>query len=82
LPEAAAIFRVIGVPAMLPCRHYSPKFRQQGDAWQSSQVNYIIPSGTAPGDATLTVTSGDGSVSSGTLEIRPVVPIVFCGERS
>jgi hypothetical protein len=41
------------------------------------QVNYLIPVQTALGPATVTVTSGDGTVSSGTLMIVPVAPGLF-----
>jgi len=40
-------------------------------------VNYLIPSGTANGYATVTVTSNDGTVSTGTPEIQTVAPGVF-----
>jgi uncharacterized protein (TIGR03437 family) len=42
-----------------------------------NQVNYLIPSGTANGYATVTVTSSDGTVSTGTPEIQTVAPGVF-----
>jgi len=42
-----------------------------------SQVNYVIPAGTAHGAATITVTTGDGTTSSGRLEIQPVGPGMF-----
>jgi uncharacterized protein (TIGR03437 family) len=45
-----------------------------------TKVNYIVPAGAAPGNATLTVTAGDGTVSSGTLEIQRIAPSIFCGE--
>jgi uncharacterized protein (TIGR03437 family) len=41
------------------------------------QVNYLIPAGTAPGAATMTVTSGDGAVSIGTVQIAQVAPGLF-----
>ncbi len=41
------------------------------------QVNYLIPAGTAIGTATVTVTSGDGSVSIGTAQIATVAPGIF-----
>ena len=43
----------------------------------SGQVNYLIPAGTAPGAATVTVTSGDGTVSIGTAKIAAVAPGLF-----
>src|SRR5262245_50033491 len=41
------------------------------------QINYVIPSGTAVGAATVTVQSGDGAISSGTVEVRQVAPGIF-----
>ncbi len=41
------------------------------------QVNFLVPPGTAEGDATVTITSGDGYVSVGTAAIAPVAPAVF-----
>src|SRR5262249_55237403 len=43
----------------------------------STQVNYQIPPGTVSGAATITVTSGDGSVSSETQQIGAVVRGLF-----
>jgi uncharacterized protein (TIGR03437 family) len=43
-------------------------------------VRYVLPSGTAVGQATLTITSGSGVVSTGLLEVRPIVPRLFCWE--
>ena len=40
-------------------------------------MNYVVPTGTALGSATVTVTSADGTVSTGRLEIQPVAPGVF-----
>jgi uncharacterized protein (TIGR03437 family) len=40
-------------------------------------VNYIVPPGTAHGSATVTVASGDGTVSTGRLEVQPVAPGIF-----
>ncbi|MGH9769660.1 MAG: SBBP repeat-containing protein, partial [Blastocatellia bacterium] len=42
-----------------------------------NQINYQIPPGTAPGAATVTVTSGDGTVSNGDVTITSVVPGLF-----
>ncbi len=42
-----------------------------------SQVNYQIPPGTAVGPATVTVTSGDSTVSVGTAQIATVAPGLF-----
>lgn len=42
-----------------------------------NQINYLIPPGTVNGMATVTVTSGDGSVSIGTPQIASVAPGLF-----
>src|SRR5262249_33432404 len=42
-----------------------------------TQVNYQIPPGTVSGAATITLTSGDGSVSSETPQIATVAPGLF-----
>lgn len=42
-----------------------------------SQVNYLVPADTTLGTATITVTSGDGTVSTGTAEIANVAPGLF-----
>jgi uncharacterized protein (TIGR03437 family) len=42
-----------------------------------SQVNYLIPEGTAAGAAMVRITSGDGRVSTGTAIIRAVAPSLF-----
>lgn len=47
-----------------------------------TQVNYQIPSGTAQGAATVTVTSGDGSVSVGNVMITSVAPGLFTANAS
>jgi uncharacterized protein (TIGR03437 family) len=42
-----------------------------------SQVNLQVPAGTASGAATITITSGDGTVSIGTMNITTVAPGLF-----
>lgn len=42
-----------------------------------AQVDYLIPSTVATGPATITITSGDGTVSSGQVTIQTVAPAVF-----
>ncbi|HWQ34115.1 MAG TPA: Ig-like domain-containing protein [Blastocatellia bacterium] len=44
-----------------------------------NQVNYVIPSGTNSGSATVQITSGDGTVSTGTVQIAQVAPGIFSG---
>jgi uncharacterized protein (TIGR03437 family) len=46
------------------------------------QVNYLMPTGTATGAATVTITSGDGSVSSGTMQIAAVAPGLFAANAN
>ncbi|NOT61202.1 MAG: hypothetical protein HOP19_13365, partial [Acidobacteria bacterium] len=41
------------------------------------QVNFLIPAGTAPGTATITLTAGDGSVSQGTVNVVSYSPGLF-----
>lgn len=36
------------------------------------QINYLIPEDTAPGEATVSMTSGDGQISSGTIQITTI----------
>jgi uncharacterized protein (TIGR03437 family) len=41
------------------------------------QVNYLVPTGTVTGDAIITITSGDGRVSTGRSKIETVAPGLF-----
>jgi uncharacterized protein (TIGR03437 family) len=43
----------------------------------AGQVNYQIPSGTTTGAATVTITSGNGSIAIGTAQIATVAPGLF-----
>lgn len=47
-----------------------------------TQVNYQIPAGAVPGDATVTITSGDGAISMGTIRIATVAPGLFTANAS
>ncbi|MGH9835869.1 MAG: YCF48-related protein, partial [Blastocatellia bacterium] len=47
-----------------------------------TQVNYQIPPGTAAGAATVTITSGAGAVSAGTVNIASVAPGLFTANAS
>ncbi|MDQ3013791.1 MAG: hypothetical protein M3X11_24190, partial [Acidobacteriota bacterium] len=47
-----------------------------------AQVNYLIPAGTAAGVATVTITSGDGTVSTGVVQIVAVAPGLFSANAS
>ncbi len=42
-----------------------------------TQINYLIPNGTAPGTATVKVTSGAGGTVQGVLEIERVAPSLY-----
>jgi uncharacterized protein (TIGR03437 family) len=46
------------------------------------QVNYLVPSGVANGVANVMVTSGDGTVSTGTAQIGTVAPAFFSADGS
>lgn len=46
------------------------------------QVNYQVPEGTAAGTATVTITSGDGTVSVGTVQVESVKPGLFTADSS
>lgn len=41
------------------------------------QINYLVPGGMAPGVATVTVTSGDGQITTGVILITPTLPGLF-----
>ncbi len=42
-----------------------------------AQINYLVPEGTAAGDATLIITRGDAAVATGAMRIAPVAPALF-----
>lgn len=48
----------------------------------AGQVNYLIPAGTASGMATVTITSGDGSISTGMVQVSGVAPGLFTLNQS
>ena len=45
------------------------------------QINYLIPEGTALGEATVTVTSGAGGTAVGTVQIDRVAPALFTANQ-
>jgi uncharacterized protein (TIGR03437 family) len=47
-----------------------------------TQINFLMPEGTAPGNAIVTVTSSDGSVSMGAGLVRTVAPALFTADAS
>ncbi len=46
------------------------------------QINYLVPAGTAPGTATVTVLSGATTVASGSMEVAKVAPGLFSANSS
>jgi uncharacterized protein (TIGR03437 family) len=48
----------------------------------ASQINYQVPPGTVAGVATVTVTSGNGFVSTGTLQVARTAPSLFSANSS
>lgn len=48
----------------------------------AGQINYQMPAGTAPGDATVTIITGDGRRSTGRVRIETVAPGVFTANSS
>ncbi len=48
----------------------------------TDQINYQIPLGVSQGSATVTVTSGDGTLSTGTLQIARVAPGLFAANSN
>ncbi len=47
-----------------------------------TQVNYLVPAGTASGSATVTITNWNGVVSRGAVQINPVAPGLFTANSS
>lgn len=47
-----------------------------------TQINYLIPAGTAVGQATVVVTNGSGEVSGSVVEIANVAPGIFVADAS
>lgn len=46
------------------------------------QIAFLIPAGTVPGSATVTLTSGDGTVSTAAVQISTVAPGLFSANAS
>jgi len=61
----------LGVERLAPLFFVSP-----------NQINYEIPAGTAIGVATVTIVSGNGAVSIGTIQIVTVAPGLFSANAS
>lgn len=47
-----------------------------------SQINYLVPPGTAPGAATVTIISGKGVISTGGLSVTSVAPGIFAANSN
>lgn len=47
-----------------------------------NQINYLMPAGAPSGAATVTVTSGDGTISAGEAPIASVAPALFTANSS
>lgn len=47
-----------------------------------TQVNYLLPAGTAEGTATVLITGGDGTVSGSVVEVANVAPGLFVADAS
>ena len=76
LPTTLAGTRVV-VRDALGAERFSPLFFVA-----PTQVNFLIPSGTAPGTATISITADDGTVSSGTVEVGNVAPSLFAANSN
>jgi len=46
------------------------------------QINYLAPSGAKPGPAAITVTSGDGTQTTGTVLVATVAPGIYTANQS
>lgn len=63
---SVSILDAAGKTTAAPLVYVSPK-----------QVNFYAPPGVATGSATVTITSGDGTLSAATVQIATVAPGVF-----
>ena len=46
----------------------------------AGQVNFLIPEGTPTGAAPIVITSGDGAISSGIVQVSAIAPAVFSAD--
>lgn len=46
------------------------------------QINYLVPSGTAPGAATVTILNEQGAISAGAVQINETAPSLFTADAS
>jgi len=47
-----------------------------------TQINYLVPAGTAPGTATMNIINGTGNVPSSTAQIQTVAPALFTANEN
>ena len=71
LPTSLAGSR-ISVRDSLGATRYAPIFYAA-----PGQVNYLVPSGTAVGPASVLVANSLGMVAAGTIDVQPVAPAIF-----
>jgi uncharacterized protein (TIGR03437 family) len=64
----------LGVERLAPVLYALPR-----PDFRPDRVDYIVPSGTSEGRATVTLTRPDGTVSTGNLEIQTIAPSIFDG---
>ncbi|MFN7948572.1 MAG: PQQ-dependent sugar dehydrogenase [Blastocatellia bacterium] len=60
-----------GVERLAPLFYVSP-----------TQVNYLMPDATAPGNSVVTITSSDNTISTGAAVVRQVAPALFTADAS
>ena len=61
----------LGVTRLAPLFYVSP-----------TQINFLVPNGTATGDAALTITNGNSEIAKGTVKINAVAPGLFSADAS
>ncbi|MBP6821542.1 MAG: hypothetical protein KA368_08365 [Acidobacteria bacterium] len=76
LPTVLAGTRVV-VRDALGTERFAPLFFVA-----ATQVNFLIPPGTAAGTATINITSDDGTVSSGAVQVSTVAPTLFAANSN
>ena len=47
-----------------------------------NQINYVVPEGTSPGTAHITITNANGKVSTGVMSVKPVMPALFAANQN
>lgn len=72
-PDAARVFITDSAGVRRPARVF---YASPG------QINYVVPAGTEPGEATITVDSNEGLRATGTLRVEPTAPAIFTADGS